>query len=89
MKAKDTVMSERAIVQLWQEYQQTSSASEKTFHQYLAKTQDEISFKAGIKEAVEWVERITNNPACKHKNNYICLFKRMWQAQLKDWGMEL
>ena len=47
----------------------------------------EISFRAGIREALEYVAQITNNPICEYKDNYLCLHRKMWQAKLKEWGI--
>ena len=49
--------------------------------QEVAKAQAEISFKAGIKEVVEWItnrEKYYTNPHLKYDNE--------WQSKLKDWG---
>lgn len=56
--------------------------------EYLIKRQAEISFEAGIRVVVEAVNTLTNVPACRYKNAYICLYKKMWQAKLKEWGIE-
>ncbi len=48
----------------------------------LVETVKEISFKAGIKEVVEWV-----NTHKLYAGN-ISIPKRIWQAKLKEWGIE-
>jgi len=48
------------------------------------KAQDEISFKAGIKEVVKWVERYSesdgNNPL-----EFSIFPEKEWQSQKKEW----
>jgi len=49
----------------------------------LLEAQAEISFKAGIKEVVEWVKERD----CGTKSS-VWLFRDNWQAKLKEWGIE-
>jgi hypothetical protein len=47
-------------------------------------SQAEISFKAGIREVVEWVEKYKSETT-----GYIHIsFGQEWQAKLKEWGIE-
>lgn len=48
----------------------------------LLSQQAEISFKAGIKEAVGWVETTR-----RIRQNILCLNLEQWQAKLKEWGV--
>ena len=44
----------------------------------------EISFKAGIKEVVDFVNsHLHDSPSCSYT---YCFSKRAWQAKLKEWG---
>ena len=71
MKAIDTVMS----LELQKIYECNQIAG--------LEWQAEISFKAGIKEVVDWIW--FNPQLTKHQNwqNY-----PEWQAKLKEWGIE-
>ncbi len=51
--------------------------------QDLRMAQAEISFKAGIKEVVEWVAYSDEGG----KNRAITFPLKDWQAQVKDWGL--
>jgi len=51
-----------------------------------AQTQAEISFKAGIKEVVEWVEEHDIHGGLN--SSYILTIRSMWQAKLKEWGLK-
>ena len=44
------------------------------------KAQAEISFRAGIREVVEWIE--------KHEMYMAFHCKEDWQAKLKEWGVK-
>ncbi|MBU2249449.1 MAG: hypothetical protein KKD77_22065, partial [Gammaproteobacteria bacterium] len=64
----------------------------------IAKEQAEISFKAGIREVVEWVERHheeTNHwydisgASRKNMETALVLYhKKAWESKLKEWGIE-
>ena len=45
----------------------------------IAKAQAELSFKAGIREAVEWIQ---NHGGCLDG------WRQEWQSKLKEWGLE-
>ncbi len=51
------------------------------FYNQGKKAQAEASFKAGIKEVVEWCEE--HRPLIKNSARYI-----EWQSKLKEWGIE-
>jgi hypothetical protein len=54
----------------------------------IAELQDEISYKAGIKEVVDWINnnsRKTPNPLIGRINEYNV---EQWQTKLKEWGIE-
>jgi len=85
MNAKDTVMNEKQMLEA------LIGASIPPSLDYeielmISKAQAEVSFKAGIKEVVNFI----SSPCIKHKdaigypsrlNWHIC-----WQAKLKEWG---
>jgi len=79
MEAKDTVMSDEQIEQccrngfVW--YPIVSTADRN-----IAKAQAEISFKAGIKEVVEWIKLNKF-----HVDGFPCYDYQGWEAKLKDW----
>lgn len=82
MKASDTVMSQEEINAMdWTgDVGHLCSA--------VAKAQAEISFKAGIKEVVDFIEgesEIHN----VHEAGCLCLciYLLAWKAKLKDWGL--
>lgn len=94
MKASDTVMSaEQISVSLSQ-----SNLTDEVFqeHEVVAKAQAEISFKAGIKEVVEWIEKeygyFIDDRLCKIIIDDIGYFSEVgsikkWQSKLKSWGI--
>jgi len=49
--------------------------------------QAEHSFKAGIKEVVEFVGEIVYLWHDEENKAHICLDKELWQAKLKKWGI--
>ena len=52
-----------------------------------AKAQDEISFKAGMKKVVEWVKS-HGDWDCGHFIFGFDIDQDIWDAQLKEWGIE-
>ncbi|KKL98076.1 hypothetical protein LCGC14_1828030 [marine sediment metagenome] len=79
MEAKDTVVGNNTILTiLGKRFYERFTVEE------VAKIQAEISFKAGIREVVEWVDKhsvgITSDNELK---NITC-----WQAKLKEWGIK-
>ncbi len=51
-------------------------------------TQAEISFKAGQKEVVEELGKYCYVWHDEENMLHLCIDKPMWQAKLKDWGLE-
>jgi len=85
MKAKDTVMNSEQIVKAtWinPNYPKDSPVERLSTPQEvgIAQAQAEISFKAGIKEVVEFVE--AEGVMCQ----YLDMLNR-WQAKLKEWNI--
>ena len=92
MEAKDTVMSDEEIrklcikhyTELWNK-EAAEEIGEKITLQFsnkLAKAQAEISFKAGIREVVEWIWNEAYEDLMDTDD-----FAR-WQAQKKKWGVD-
>ncbi len=77
MKAEDTVLKDEEIQEIWEAWLPLPPALP-TFQEHLCGLQAEISFKAGIKEVVDWVE----------KYGFSFCPIRYWQAKLKEWGIE-
>ena len=72
MEAKDTVMSDEQLNRIWNVlHKQVGNRLG-----YIAQAQAEISFKAGIKEVVEW---IVDNGL------WINCPEEIWEVQLKIW----
>ncbi len=80
MEAKDTVMTGKQIDAEMDRIEKMDS-SYTTAESELCKTQAEISFKAGIKEVVEWI----NHNFWTGLGAYNIPLKE-WQAKLKEWG---
>ena len=96
MEAKDTVMDNsqacdainRGMDRFLSEYAdnpQFYGERDRKIYDSIAEAQAEISFKAGIKEVVGWIEN--NNVFLVHPDNRIH-FLSHWQAKLKEWGIE-
>jgi hypothetical protein len=85
MEAKDTVMGADHIGDIGHcEYDKNSLMVIRGINiKTIVEEQAEISFKAGIKEVVDWIW--FNPQLTKHQNwqNY-----PEWQAKLKEWGIE-
>ena len=83
MEAKDTVMSAGELCRLVCQEHRSKTLEAKDCNGLdcelcqLTK-QAEISFKAGIKEVVEWVKA---HPRIQHSWDE-------WQSKLKDWGID-
>ncbi len=74
MEAKDTVIKDLSLPIL--------SHLDLPMGQAIAMEQAEISFKAGIKEVVEWVIQNYFIPSPTDKAG-----QEEWQAKLKEWGL--
>jgi len=81
MRAKDTVMSDKEIKQI-------TGGTHRDFPEGLriCQAQAEISFKAGIKEVVEWVNSNAQQDA-EECHGSLTLDPNEWQWQLKEWGI--
>ena len=64
-----------------------------TYIETTREEQAEISFKAGVKEVVDWIEKNSeeyqdSDPGC----HYYVIFKQIeisiWQDKLKEWGID-
>ena len=73
MEAKDTVTKT------------TENNCYNTLEERLAE-QDKISFTAGIREVVEWIERVSES--YEENPNFAIFPDDSWQAKLKEWGIE-
>lgn len=49
--------------------------------------QAEVSFRAGIKEVVEWIKEHSNDDDEYNIGGKV-FFLNDWQAQLKEWGLQ-
>ena len=84
MKAKDTVLS----------YLEVSNQIPMTLLDFVAKLekQADASFKAGIKEMVEWFDIHRGMPTQKRhpdSRRYYHFEEKDWQAKLKEWGIDV
>ncbi len=80
MKASDTVLDEMTRTDIFYHGAGTLEA--------VCLVQANISFKAGIKEVVEWV-RLNTLSSFDDKDGELLVFGvDDWQAQLKAWGIE-
>ena len=91
MEAKDTVMTRREIAGTLTSM--GSAEGDLTFAQRkLLEKQAEISFKAGIKEAVEWIQSYVQLDILEDENGhpipYYCFDDIVLQAKLKEWGIK-
>ena len=89
MKAKDTVMKERECKLI---FVKSVLFGRRQGHVNILselETQAEISFKAGIKEMVEFCEenQMPDNPESNPYPGIIIISKAYWQAKLKEWGV--
>ena len=89
MEAKDTVMKEdgkRGCVF-------TDKGGYRTpwsITDHTAKAQAELSFKAGIREVVDWIQQTHQYIGFCHPDafaNWIQIEMGIWQAKLKEWGI--
>ena len=92
MKAEDTVMNEKDIWDIQFKVIEEFKKKRKLPTTYeldkpIAQGQAEISFKAGIKEVLEW-----GKETCPHCIGMTYHYKRVcdtcWQSKLKEWGIE-
>ncbi len=84
MEAKDTVMSDTAKRQFIFIKSKPDDNLRGFLEDYALLCQAEISFKAGIKEVVEWVEKHRMKVGSVDDT----VWDNLWQAKLKEWGRE-
>ena len=81
MRTKDTLLSPEQFRLI--EEQAHKSSWEKGNELFPEELIAEISFKAGIKEVVEWIkERDCGDKSC------VAITIDDWQAKLKEWGLK-
>lgn len=80
MKAKDTVMKYGVMEDLCKEPDGSNNLFY-THDLHIAEAQAEISFKAGIREVVEWINENGGLFCASYQ-------KGKWQAKLKEWGIK-
>ena len=83
LKAKDTVMK-TVRMKIDGEFRDADIKCLGVNMPTMLETQAEISFKAGIKEVVEW---ITEHNSSAH-NAIVFIPTNEWQSGLKEWGIE-
>lgn len=84
MKAKDTVISSQQMLDVMCSIPPKKRGEDYSrLNKAMCNKQAEISFKAGIKEVVEWFEQNIN-----YKNSSIREWDK-WQAKLKEWECEV
>ena len=85
MRAKDTVMSHMDRDAIITKLGDTFPA-DKTLSETFCEAQAEISFRAGIKEVVKWIEKGGEPPLGTDIYGYY-IWKTKLQAKLKVWGI--
>lgn len=86
MEAKDTVMSGDQQGYYWNENRYGIQCDT----QGLLKAQAEISFKAGMKEVVEWITQ-ENERDLFEGDAKVALWvrRKQWQVKKKEWGINV
>ena len=99
MKARDTVMTGKQVDSEMDRIEKLDT-SYTTAELELCKAQAEISFKAGIREVVEWINSLPRthgaeyvfekygSPPDIHPTFKPRIFTNEWQAKLKEWGID-
>ena len=80
MKWEDTVMDDIAI----QSLEGRCNLPSTDYDRQVVRTQAEISFKAGIKEVVEWIDSQWKNYPV---SNFV-IAHEAWHYKLKEWGID-
>jgi len=95
-EAKDTVMEGNQIAACYGIKANTTHGilwedARKAVDVEIATRQAEISFKAGMKEVVEFIEQNSENIYSNDTrySSVQAIGKVLWQAQLKEWGIEI
>jgi uncharacterized protein YkvS len=88
MNAKDTVMSPQKRASIIHKNGTSKIGSVHIVCKKVTEAQAEISFKAGIKEVVDWINNNSTKETCEYDNNYLLqrFNAKEWQAKLKEWG---
>jgi hypothetical protein len=81
MESKDTVMTKDGIIIL--SYMNPEMIE--GILQNILEKQAEVSFKAGIKEVVEWIKH--QNPSYPFSFS-LEIKEHQWYSKLKEWGIE-
>ena len=110
MEAKDTVMSEKELEEVERAYLaedfsvnaiRLNRGHTEDLRLRVAQAQAEISFRAGIKEVEEWLDRVIEraflialaalpmyDDDAEWANNSANVLRNAWQVKLKELGME-
>ena len=92
MKVRDTVMSDEQLEDLLGEDFKTAYSGHIKEYQAIAKAQAEISFRAGIGEVVEELEKYDvcylSVSTTGHDYHIPLCLADTWQAKLKEWGID-
>ena len=93
MKAEDAIINRAVenVIKRWEDPPQESTDSQYwEFEREIYGEIAEISFRAGIREVVEWIEKASEYkqlPNIDHTFYYhLDVLDSVWQAKLKDWG---
>ena len=86
MKAKDTVMNREQRLKAHKDKDGYPFDPDKEFYTRLLSKQAQISFKAGIKEVVEWIGIYENELGFCEISNHLSY--EAWQSKLKEWGCQ-
>ncbi len=89
---KDTVIKKfsKVVAKVWDKHDDYADAQFwQSIYTAVAEAQAEVSFKAGIKEVVEWIEKLSyiNRGQGKPFESERCFEEFKWQAKLKSWGI--
>ena len=96
MGAKDTVIKDKELALIKMEHVTEMGETRPDIREYVdaaLERQAEISFKAGRKEVVEFIREHSLNPLPSFidpsvRNFQTNLTAEVWQAKLKEWGIE-
>ena len=83
MESKDTVMGNKSRDKFFKEIGWVNDSICEKFLDDLCEKQAEVSFKAGMKEVVEWV-----NKHSKIYQGYPYYIEEELDAKVKEWGIE-
>jgi len=96
MEAKDTVLTKEERNQLWLDIwdmEENLPSDLVTFSKEYEKRQTEKSFKAGIREVMEWIKEeagLSPNTIQELSEGYafIPMRRDRYEAKLKEWGIK-